>query len=45
MKKSILILLLIIKYNLVFSQISSNESYSVNTIAFYNVENLFDKRR
>ena len=42
MKKSILILLLIIKYNLVFSQISSNESYSVNTIAFYNVENLFD---
>lgn len=42
MKKSILILLLIINYKLVFSQISSNESYSVNTIAFYNVENLFD---
>ena len=42
MKKNILVLFLFLNLNIICGQIKSNESYQVNTIAFYNVENLFD---
>ena len=42
MKKIVLILFLFLNFELVYAQIDSDESYEVNTIAFYNVENLFD---
>ena len=42
MKKIVLVLFLFLNFELVYAQIDSNESYEVNTIAFYNVENLFD---
>ena len=42
MKKNISVLFLFLNLNIICGQIKSNESYEVNTIAFYNVENLFD---
>ena len=41
MKKSTVLLLFIIPL-ISFAQLDSSKKYSINTIAFYNVENLFD---
>ena len=42
MKKIVLVLFLFLNFELVYGQVESDEIYEVNTIAFYNVENLFD---
>ena len=41
MRKLILFLLFIVPF-FSWAQLDSSKKYSVNTIAFYNVENLFD---
>ena len=42
MKKLFFLAYLLLSLNLLYSQTDSKKNYLVNTIAFYNVENLFD---
>ena len=42
MKKSFSLLVLFISFNLFYGQIEANKNYLISTVAFYNVENLFD---
>ena len=42
MKKLFLLTYLLLSLNILYGQTDSKKNYLVNTIAFYNVENLFD---
>ena len=42
MKNSFSLLVLFISFNLFYGQIEANKNYLISTVAFYNVENLFD---